>query len=104
MAGMNGLPIQSNPVSTPRTQSVEDYGIFNMISGLGDFITKGADTFLPYVDKYYDYKTRRTNRVVADDSMMNSDFTGGFNNPNNQTLLTIAGLAAAAVAIVIIAR
>lgn len=109
----NGLPNQTAKVTQPPTKAVDDYGVFNMISGITDIIGKTVDSLTPAADSLMRYQlakqTIKNQNTLALDGSQPIDssgglFQGGLSNGNNQTLLIIAGLAAAAVAVIILAK
>jgi hypothetical protein len=111
----NGLPNQTAKVTQPPTMAVEDNGAFNMISDITSVITKTVNSLTPAADTLLRYSLAK--QTIKNQNSQNLDgsreidpssegglFSGGLSNSNNQTLLVIAGLAAAAVAVIILAK
>jgi hypothetical protein len=92
----NGLPDQSDKLPS----SQEGTGILNdaygLISDLGNFFKKSSDSLSPLADAYMNYTTNK--KATA-----NAYSTTPLNDSGN-TLLIIAGLAAAAVAVILVVK
>lgn len=93
----NGLPNQSAKLPTqPEGNGGLLDDAYGLISNLGDFFKKSSDSLAPLADAYMNYTTSKKANANAFSAQPLQD--------SNQTLIIIAGLAAAAVAVILIVK